>query len=57
MREVTKVIDEKIKQIASPWLECGFLEKFKEIGNKYTKQLEVSNEKFRINQKPCRVSR
>jgi len=50
------VIDEKIKQIAVPWLECGFLERFKEIGNKYTKQLEVENEKFRNNQKPVRVT-
>ena len=45
------MIDEKIKQIAVPWLECGFLEKFKEIGNKYMKQLEVENEKLRNNKK------
>ena len=45
------MIDVKLKQIATPWLECGFLEKFKEIGNKYIKQLEAENEKLRINQK------
>ena len=50
------MIDVKIKQIATPWLECGFLERFKEIGNKYMKQLEVENEKLRINQKSVRVS-
>ncbi len=50
--------EDKIKQISDFWLSNKFLERFKAIGNRYINQLEeVENEKFRVNQKPVRISR
>ncbi len=50
--------DKKIKEITDFWLSNKFLERFKAIGDKYIKELEVQkNEEFGINQKSVRLSR
>ena len=50
--------EDKIKQISDFWLSNKFLERFKAIGDKYIKELEVTkNEKLGINQKPLRFTR
>lgn len=50
--------EDKIRQISDFWLSNKFLERFKAIGDKYIKELEVQkNEKLGINQKPVRITR
>lgn len=39
--EITKEEEEKLKKIASRWLGCPFLKKYKELGDFYIKQIEM----------------
>lgn len=39
--EITQNIVEKLKSIASNWLGCPFLKRYKELGDFYIKQIEM----------------
>lgn len=39
--EITKEDEEKLKAIASKWLNCSFLKKFEKLGEFYIKQIEM----------------
>lgn len=39
--EITQNIVEKLKSIASKWLGCPFLKRYRELGDFYIKQIEM----------------
>lgn len=37
---MTKELEEQLKEIAKTWLGCSFLKQFKELGEKFSKQIK-----------------
>lgn len=39
--EITEKVEKKLRIIASKWIGCSFLERYKELGDFYIKQIEM----------------